>query len=180
MVIRAATPDDVPAIARVHVDSWRTTYRGLLPDKVLADLSSKRRQADWQQRIEAKAAEASSGCVFVAEVAGELVGFASAGPNREEDSRYGAELYAIYILQEHQRRGIGRSITSRVLQELRTHGHDSMLVWVLKGNPAETFYRRLGGKLTGEKVVNIGDEDYLEVSYGWKDLKEFGLSAESP
>jgi hypothetical protein len=42
-----ACPDDAEAIARVHVDSWRTTYQGILPDEVLAGLSVERRRAFW-------------------------------------------------------------------------------------------------------------------------------------
>ena len=36
-VIRQATPEDARAIAAVHVDSWRTTYRGLLRDAYLQE-----------------------------------------------------------------------------------------------------------------------------------------------
>ena len=31
MRIREATPDDVPGIARVHVDTWRTAYVDIVP-----------------------------------------------------------------------------------------------------------------------------------------------------
>ena len=31
MHIREATLDDVPGIARVHVDTWRTTYVDIVP-----------------------------------------------------------------------------------------------------------------------------------------------------
>lgn len=30
MIIRGASQDDAPSIARVHIDTWRTTYRGIL------------------------------------------------------------------------------------------------------------------------------------------------------
>ena len=51
MPIRDATPADIPAIARIHVDSWRTTYRGLMPDDLLAGLSYERRERQWAQAI---------------------------------------------------------------------------------------------------------------------------------
>lgn len=178
MVIRSATIEDAPAIARVHIDSWRTTYDGLLPDKVLAELSLTKRQATWQQRIAAEAKDASSGFVLVAEASGgNVVGFASGGPNRERDSAYGGELYAVYVLKEYQRKGVGRRITRRVVARLRASGHSSMAVWVLEGNPAAAFYRRLGGHQAGEKIVGIGGDEYLEIAYGWKNLEEFGKSS---
>ncbi|HEX7041129.1 MAG TPA: hypothetical protein VF202_13505 [Trueperaceae bacterium] len=46
MLIRAAKPEDALAIGRVHVDPWRTTYRGLLPDAVLAALSVEQRAGE--------------------------------------------------------------------------------------------------------------------------------------
>lgn len=136
MSIRAADPEDAPAIARVHVDSWRTTYRGLLPDHVLANLSLEERQASWQQRIDAPALGRCSGFVFVAEdVTGRVVGFASGGPERENDSDFEGELYAIYLLKEHQGRGLGRRLTKHVVERLRSLGHNSMRVWGLEGKP---------------------------------------------
>ncbi|MXY45544.1 MAG: GNAT family N-acetyltransferase, partial [Chloroflexi bacterium] len=42
---------------------------------------------------------------------GAIVGFAHAGPEREGETGYDAELYAIYLLQRHQSRGVGRRLT---------------------------------------------------------------------
>jgi hypothetical protein len=39
MLLREATLKDVPVIARVHVDTWQTTYRGIVPDSYLAQLN---------------------------------------------------------------------------------------------------------------------------------------------
>jgi len=33
MKVRPAVPEAVPALAQVHVDSWRAAYRGLVPDE---------------------------------------------------------------------------------------------------------------------------------------------------
>jgi hypothetical protein len=43
--IRIATPDDAQALAEMHVASWRETYSGLLPDKMLSSLSVEARAA---------------------------------------------------------------------------------------------------------------------------------------
>ena len=47
MLIREASPRDAAAIARVHVDSWRTTYAGIVPADYLANLSYTRREQFW-------------------------------------------------------------------------------------------------------------------------------------
>jgi hypothetical protein len=46
-VIRPAQPDDALAMARAHVDTWRTSYAGVVPDEHLANLSYERCQANW-------------------------------------------------------------------------------------------------------------------------------------
>lgn len=47
MQIRKATLQDAEAIARVHVDSWKTTYKGIIPDNVLNNLSYTQRTEQW-------------------------------------------------------------------------------------------------------------------------------------
>jgi hypothetical protein len=44
-MIRRAKIDDVPAIAQVHVNSYRTIYRGLMLDEHLAAFSEQTRAA---------------------------------------------------------------------------------------------------------------------------------------
>lgn len=39
MRTRDAVVEDAPGIARVHVESWRAAYAGLMPQAVLDDLS---------------------------------------------------------------------------------------------------------------------------------------------
>ena len=43
-LIRMALAVDAPAIARVHVDSWRATYRDIVPEEHLAKLSYEKRE----------------------------------------------------------------------------------------------------------------------------------------
>lgn len=172
MKIRTATPEDANAIAQVHVAAWRSTYRGLLPDDLLANLSEADRAQYWREEAQAIGADPTRGTILVAEAEdGALAGFASAGPEREPDAGFDAELYAIYLLEDHQGRGLGRRLVERVVEWMRGLGHRSMRVWVLEGNPAEAFYRRLGGKRVETKVIRIGNEDYNEVAYGWESLE---------
>lgn len=57
------------------------------------------------------------------------------------------EVYAIYVLPEYQRQGIGRQLMSMCAEELLRGSMDTLLVWVLEANPARRFYERLGGEL---------------------------------
>ncbi len=51
MIVPEASYDDAPAIARVHVDTWRTTYRGIVPEDYLATLSYEKRESRWAQML---------------------------------------------------------------------------------------------------------------------------------
>ena len=168
-MIREARPEDAPAIARVHVDSWRSTYTGIVPDEHLAALSYERREQGWRDAL---SNPDHPSFVYVAgDEAGKVVGFASGGPEREGHPDYKGELYAIYIFAEYQRRGLGRQLTQAVARRLLNAGTSSMLVWVLAGNPGRAFYEALGGQYLSEKKITIGEKELVEVAYGWKDIR---------
>jgi GNAT superfamily N-acetyltransferase len=168
MSIRVAVIDDAPEIARVHVDSWRTTYQGLLPEDLLSGLSYERRERWWHDVL---SKEERQDQLFVAEEDGAVVGFVSCGAERTSNPDYTGELYAIYLLQQAQRRGMGRELTRAAAQWLLEQGHTSMLVWVLEGNPAVRFYEALGGIALGQKPFTLGNAERVEISYGWRDIR---------
>ncbi|MBO0685235.1 MAG: GNAT family N-acetyltransferase [Candidatus Dormibacteraeota bacterium] len=174
-MIRPAEPGDAPGIARVYVSSWRTTYPGMMPQDYLDSLDEAMLTARWAQRLEQRA---GSGANFVAEVEGQVVGFASGGPEREGDTRYRGELYAIYLLEGWQQRGLGRELAQAVARALAGQGLHSMLVWVLRENwSARSFYERLGGVYLRQHMLDFGAGfEVPEVSYGWEDI-ERGLAA---
>src|SRR5436190_16953005 len=100
MIVRTATPDDAAAIERIRTDTWRHSYRGLMPDEVLDGLGydATRRRAAMRQTPPDR-------FVLVAEHDGDVVGFASGGPSRSGDAAYPGEIYAIYVLPEHHGHG---------------------------------------------------------------------------
>ncbi|NEZ57727.1 GNAT family N-acetyltransferase [Adonisia turfae] len=169
MMIREATRTDVPAIARVHVDTWRTTYQGIVPDQHLAKLSYERRVNSWSQILN-RASEDGTFTYVAEEEVGEIVGFASGGVERTNDPVYAGELMAIYILEGYQSKGIGHCLVQTVAERLHLLGINSMLVWVLLDNPACQFYAALGGTPVHEKALEIGGKSLIEVAYGWTDI----------
>jgi len=167
-MIRAATILDAPEIARVHVASWRTTYRGLLTDDFLASLDDEGYEERWKRAL----AEGSMR-VYVAEDAAGVVGFASGGRERAGEAGYGGELYAIYVVQSAQRRGLGRDLVTAVVGGLKDLGLSDMIIWVLRDNHgARAFYERLGGNYVRSQPITIGPTTLEEVSYGWRRLED--------
>lgn len=166
--VRPATVDDAPGAAQVHVESWRTTYAGLIPDEVIARHGSyERRVAQWTRTL---SNPDPMQAMVVADDGGQIVGFAWGGPQRNHDLPYTGELYAIYLLESYQRQGLGTQLTAAVVDHLITAGYDSMLVWVLAANPARRFYERLGGTFVCEQAFDFGGSPQIEAGYGWHDL----------
>lgn len=162
--IRAATLGDAVAIARVHVESWRTTYKGIVPDEYLAGLDETLRVKLWSEWLNGETS------VLVAEHAGEVVGFAHAGKIREPIQICDAELYSLYLIRDEQRRGVGSSLLKSMALELQTQQFTSMAVWVLERNPSRNFYEKRRGKLIASKVIEIGGAKLMEIAYWWPDL----------
>ena len=80
MLVRTANTADAQRIAEIHVETWRTAYRGQISDAVLDALCIERRAAFWHERlIQAR------GSVFVAENSG-VIGFCDLIPSRDEDA----------------------------------------------------------------------------------------------
>jgi GNAT superfamily N-acetyltransferase len=166
IAIRTATLSDAAAIAHVHVESWRTTYAKIIPDDYLKGLDETLRARLWNERL------GSGSLVFVAEWDGHVVGFADAGPNREAVGKCDAELYAIYLLKDAQKRGIGARLLRAVANALLERNFKSMAVWVLEQNRSRHFYEKTGACMTTSKVIDIGGTKLMEVAYAWADLME--------
>lgn len=167
MKIRKATLADAKGIARVHVDSWIATYRNIVPDTYLDQLSYEAREQLWKENLKANNN-------FVAENDdGEIIGFADGG--KERTGKYAAlqgELYSIYILPEYQAKGIGRSLIKRVVEHLKENGQHSLLIWVLEDNPSRGFYEKMGGKEVDRKTLSISGKKLTEIAYGWEDIDQ--------
>lgn|GEM_PF-152009 len=153
MFVRHAHPADACSIARVHIDSWKTAYRGLVPDAYLDQLSYDESEQVWRRSL----ADQNSTRLFVSEVEGAgVVGFAAGGPGRSRDPvdpAYGGELWGIHILAEYRRQGIGQALVREVVRWLAAHGMQSMFVWCLYDAPARLFYTALGGTLLEIKPI---------------------------
>jgi ribosomal protein S18 acetylase RimI-like enzyme len=140
----------------------------LLAEEFLAALSEHGYSERWERVIRDGAS-----LVFVAEDAGEVVGFASGGRERAGETGYAGELYAIYLLESAQRSGLGRELFRAIVEGLREMELADLIIWVLRDNqPARRFYERLGGVYVRTQPITIGPSTLEEVSYGWRRLDD--------
>ncbi|MFD1032523.1 GNAT family N-acetyltransferase [Metaplanococcus flavidus] len=167
MNIRKAALSDARGIAEVHVDSWITTYRNIIPDEYLNQLTYEAREQLWINNLK-------SCDVFVAEDEnGKIVGFADNGEERTGNyEKLKGEVYSIYILEEHQGKGLGNLLLKKAVRDLLDKGIHSMLIWVLAENRACGFYEKMGGRIADTKSVKISDKQLREVAYAWEDIHQ--------
>jgi ribosomal protein S18 acetylase RimI-like enzyme len=154
-MIRKASPDDALAIARVHVDSWRSAYRGLLPDERLERLDYVRGAERFREAIASGSEE-----IYVVEEKGSIAGFLALGPCRDGgvDEESTGEIYALYLSPEYWRKGIGRSMCREAEGMLKSQGHSQVVLWVFEDNQrARRFYETMGFIADGaRKALNMG------------------------
>lgn len=167
--IRPATPEDAPALARVHVLSWQETYPGQMPPAFLERMTDgaalERRTANWA-RITAEPGQT----VLLAEREEAVVAFASAGPAQDHPGVDG-ELYALYALRAVHGNGVGRALLRAAARELRAQDRRALALWVLDVNPTRGWYLRQGAREAGEKTVPLPEGGELrEVRMVWDDL----------
>ncbi len=166
--LRPARAGDARAIARIHVETWRTAYPGMVPDHTLIGMTVDGKAAAWRRSL---TRAGKSDIVLVAE-AGEAgpVGFASAGPSRESALPFGGEVQTLYVLPDWQNQGIGRGLLEGCFQRLNDNWLASAVVWVLADNPARFFYERMGGRRVGERDERLWGALLRQIAYGWSRL----------
>ncbi len=155
--IRLATPEDAPAVASVHVQSWRSSYQGLLDPAFLRELKASSRVEDWSRRL-ASVDHATFFATRSHRRDAPLVGFCRVGPHQ-----------SLYLLEEVQRLGLGKALFSEAREWLQRCNFESFCAWVLSSNvSASLFYQAMGGVRAAEKRAVVGGREATLVAYGWR------------
>ena len=135
--ISEATIDDVPAIARVHVQADWETYSLLFGSGAYA-IEPRESEGRWQRALQA------GDVLLTARDANKIVGVGHAQGNR---------IGALYVLRPHQRRGIGKTLLLRLLAILHEQGIAEARFDVVASNVnAIRFYRALGAYQVGRCI----------------------------
>jgi L-amino acid N-acyltransferase YncA len=175
--IRLASIVDAVQIAKVHTESWKETYSGIISEDYLDMLKIEDRLPLWEKSLAETLFESP---VFVAvNPEDKVVGFASFGKERTGEFRADGELYAIYILKEYQRERLGSKLILAGINKLLELNYSSMLVWVLAENSSRKFYESLQPEKAGEEMIKIAGQNHLEVAFVWKDVMKLNKLLQS-
>ena len=155
LLVRPMTVDDVDAVARLHVSTWRETYIGLLPESFFSDDVVEYRRRWWAATI----ADTEADQVFrVAELDAELVGFAGAGVAVKDPALRPRELYMIYLTKAAHGTGLGQQLLDAVLPPVPAS------LWAARDNPrARAFYVKNGFIPDGKEHIDPRTPDFVEI-----------------
>ena len=160
--VRRASSADASRIAAVHDAAWALAYRGIIPGRELERMIARRGPKWWKRALDRHTA------VMVLEIAGEIRGYATLGPNRMRMLPFAGEIYELYLQPEAQGLGFGRLLFDTAEAELRRYGLASFAVRVLAENEgARAFYERIGGAVAAETGERIGETTLPVVVYGF-------------
>jgi L-amino acid N-acyltransferase YncA len=168
MNIRLASVHDIEGIARVNVESWKSTYHGLISESFLSNLTIERGNKNWKWTFDNLNQDE---VIYILEDdLGDIVGFVNGGKCREAGLEYSAELYTIYLLKEVQGKGYGKLLFHKLIETLKQRNYQSLMVWVLEDNPSINFYKKQGGQYITKKEIQIGEDKLTEIALGWKEI----------
>lgn len=164
--IRKAQLADAEGIARAHTASWRTSYRGILPEAVLARIDVDQRAASWRRTLEDPSVLA---LVAYDITHGDIVGLCDAGRCRRDPDA--GEVYRMYLEHHARRHGLGREMFEHVTDWLRTQQLRSLVIWVLDNNHhARRFYEAMGGRPDRRVPSSVQGFPVVELAYVWDRL----------
>ena len=161
--IRYITPaDDIMAISRIYEESWKYTYKGLIPQDYLESIPEGR----WVANL-----ENSNWSTLVCVDNGRIEGTSSFCESRFSQFSGWAKIISIYLLPDYMGRGIGKALFDSVIVELKKMGYRNIFLGVLEENlRARKFYEKEGFIMTDAYLDdNIGGKDVREIRYIYRE-----------
>ncbi len=176
-MLRHARPADETAIARLHADSWRTAYRGILRDEFLDGPVVAERRELWRDRF--ADLERTDQLILVSGEGAEVHGFACAF--LDADPEWGTLLDNLHVRPELKGRGLGRELMSAVAEQVERGARRTLLhLWVYEQNTgSRRFYERMGGA-AGACVAERapGGVERNIMRYVWRDLSSLVIRSQ--
>ena len=158
VVVRPAAIADARRMATINVRSWRTTYRGMLPDGLLDSRDVKALTDDFVHTLANRRPRRS---ILVAEGGRgpihRVVAYAALAPASEESAAgidvpadEVAVLQMLYVDPRWMRRGFGRALHEAILEVAQTLNYRKAVLWVVPENTgARAFYEAHGWTCEG-------------------------------
>lgn len=162
IIIRNIREEDIPNAVDIQISGWKSAYTGMIDDDFLNSL-------DRDKKIEQRRKDYKQDGYIVAEKNKEIVGFCRYLDYNDDTSGMLAadcEIKALYVKPDFKYNGTGTQMFQFVVEEFKRKNRHKMIIWCLKDNePSKMFYTKMGGKIAQEKVIELGEKNYIEVGF---------------
>lgn len=164
MEIRKATIEDVKDISRIHALSWKSAYKGIIPQVYLDEL----KEDFWVPAFETWIKDNVLTAQLIIKE-GSPVGCVAYGKARDKSLKDWGEIVSIYLLHEYFGRGLGNLLLESALLDLKQSGHINVYLWVLKKNQrGRRFYEKHKWQCSKDEcVVEIAGKKLIELRYNY-------------
>lgn len=162
--VRLARTPDVDGIASVNVRSWRQRFTGVLTEDTLAALDPRDLAMVWASGILNPPTLQHRLLVAVEEQ--DVLAYAAVGPSQDPDAApTDAELIALEVDPDHQRRGHGSRLLAAAVDHARAGGFDSLTVWCPIGDePRRAFLQSAGwGPDSARRDIVVGEDEGVDL-----------------
>jgi GNAT superfamily N-acetyltransferase len=164
--VSPASEAGLPDIARLHVASWQTAYRGFVPERILQARNVEASLGGWQ----ATYSQFPDNLSIVRDEAARGVGFCCAGPVVDvgRSGPFQFEVYGLHVAPQFHRQGIGSLLLNNAFERMAALGCTGAIVWTFENLiQSRRFYEKHGGQVVKTGVWTVGDHHQNEVAYGW-------------
>jgi len=140
--------EDAIQIAKLVVDSWRTTYKGLINQEYLDNLNIQNVTDRWKKEFE------QNNIILVYKENKNILGVIKFGAEELEKDK--GEIFVLYVKLEERRKGIGTKLLNQAKQELLKMGYKDMIVWCFDENKiGKSFYLKSGGEQKEDRNFEV-------------------------
>ena len=165
-MIRAGKLSDADQITAIKVDSWKETYKDLIPKEALNKITYEKEKEKYINKFNNRR-------IVVYEENNEILGYSFFGKrqnvNKEKMEDYTSEIYALYIKNDFKRKGVGTKLINHIWDTLKKENNEKVLLWCLKDNQnAIDFYKKNGFEYLNNKKEELNGVNIEELSFGKK------------
>lgn len=162
MIIKLASIDDAFIISHIHALSWKSVYKGILPQQYLDDIQDD----SWVNVIQ----DWMKYNVITVQIAYDNdvpMGCIAYGRSRDDGLPHWGEIVSLYFIPDYMGKGYGNKLMDKALFDMLQQGFKNVYLWVLEDNiRAQKFYEKNGFICSEEKnVIDISGQPFINIRY---------------
>lgn len=168
-MIRQAKIGDEKEIAKIIIDSWKVSYRGIIEDDYLDKLNYKIKEEKQRKYITEQKKKGYYIYVYKDDIINKILGFIILGPpQKKEIINFDMEIYELYIEPNNKFKGIGTKLINFAKKEMILLGFRNICLRCLSDNLLGIrFFLKMGGVILKEENLVVGNKSVKNMYIGF-------------